>query len=81
MLNDLHKLHYVSVLGLYCNISNAFLADYAGRIIFLPAHQYLHEYIASDGKNRVLEIRPSELHQRVSFFCGNQKMVQKAEEL
>lgn len=34
---------------------------------------------ASDGKNRILEIKPTELHQRVSLFCGSKKMVHKAE--
>jgi fructose-1,6-bisphosphatase I len=35
---------------------------------------------ASDGYNRIMEIQPSALHQRVPFFCGNQEMVEKAEE-
>jgi len=35
---------------------------------------------ASDGINRILEIKPTELHQRVSFFCGSKNMVEKAEE-
>jgi fructose-1,6-bisphosphatase I len=35
---------------------------------------------ASDGYNRIMEIQPSELHQRVPFFCGSLKMVEKAEE-
>lgn len=35
---------------------------------------------ASDGYNRILEIKPSELHQRVPFFCGSKNMVEKAEE-
>ena len=34
----------------------------------------------SDGFNRVLEIEPTELHQRVPFFCGSTEMVEKAEE-
>ncbi|SFI11298.1 class 1 fructose-bisphosphatase [Halpernia frigidisoli] len=34
----------------------------------------------SDGFQRVLEIEPTELHQRVPFFCGSSKMVEKAEE-
>ncbi len=36
--------------------------------------------IASDGFNRILEIEPTELHQRVPFFCGSKKMVEKAQE-
>lgn len=35
---------------------------------------------ASDGYNRIMEIQPTELHQRVPFFCGSKKMVEKAEE-
>src|SRR5690554_6420895 len=34
----------------------------------------------SDGFKRILEIEPTTLHQRVSFFCGNTEMVEKAEE-
>ncbi|GAB2763725.1 class 1 fructose-bisphosphatase [Salinimicrobium soli] len=35
---------------------------------------------ASDGYTRILDIEPTELHQRVPFFCGSKKMVEKAEE-
>ncbi|TRO64488.1 class 1 fructose-bisphosphatase [Christiangramia sabulilitoris] len=35
---------------------------------------------ASDGFKRILDINPTELHQRVPFFCGSRKMVEKAEE-
>ena len=35
---------------------------------------------ASDGFTRILDIEPSELHQRVPFFCGSKNMVEKAEE-
>ena len=35
---------------------------------------------ASDGYSRILEIKPTELHQRVPFFCGSKNMVLKAEE-
>lgn len=34
----------------------------------------------SDGFQRILEIEPTELHQRVPFFCGSSDMVEKAEE-
>jgi fructose-1,6-bisphosphatase I len=34
---------------------------------------------ASDGFNRILDIQPTELHQRVPFFCGSKKMVEDAE--
>lgn len=35
---------------------------------------------ASDGFNRIMELKPTELHQRVPFFCGSYNMVEKAEE-
>lgn len=35
---------------------------------------------ASDGFTRILDIQPTELHQRVPFFCGSRDMVEKAEE-
>lgn len=35
---------------------------------------------ASDGFTRIMEIEPKELHERVPFFCGSPKMVEKAEE-
>lgn len=35
---------------------------------------------ASNGFESILNIRPTSLHQRVPFFCGSKKMVEKAEE-
>ena len=35
---------------------------------------------ASDGFQRIMEIEPTELHQRVPFFCGSKNMITKAEE-
>ncbi|GAB1308340.1 class 1 fructose-bisphosphatase [Urechidicola sp. KH5] len=34
---------------------------------------------ASDGYKRILDIQPTELHQRVPFFCGSKKMMKEAE--
>ncbi|GGA94623.1 class 1 fructose-bisphosphatase [Agarivorans gilvus] len=34
---------------------------------------------ASDGFNRIMDIVPTELHQRVPFFCGSQNMVETVE--
>jgi fructose-1,6-bisphosphatase I len=45
----------------------AFIAEQAGGM-------------ASNGFDRIMEIQPSALHQRVPFFCGNKEMVEKAEE-
>ncbi|MDZ7647246.1 MAG: class 1 fructose-bisphosphatase [Cytophagales bacterium] len=47
-----------------CN-ALAFLAEQAGGI-------------ATDGQNRILEIKPKDLHQRTPFFVGSTKMVEKA---
>lgn len=35
---------------------------------------------ASDGFTRILDIEPTELHERVPFICGSKNMVEKAEE-
>lgn len=35
---------------------------------------------ASDGFNRILEITPTELHERSAFFCGSTNMVNKIED-
>lgn len=37
--------------------------------------------LASNGKQRILDIKPTELHQRVPFLCGSKNMVKKAEEI
>ncbi|GFR66779.1 fructose-1,6-bisphosphatase class 1 [Elysia marginata] len=34
---------------------------------------------ASDGKQRILDINPTQLHQRVPFFCGSKDMVETIE--
>ena len=36
---------------------------------------------ASTGFERIMEIKPEKLHQRVPYFVGSKKMVEKAEEL
>lgn len=36
---------------------------------------------ATDGKQRILDIQPTSLHQRVPFYVGSKKMVDKAESL
>ena len=35
---------------------------------------------ASDGFERILDVKPTELHQRVPFVCGSKSMVKKVEE-
>lgn len=44
----------------------AFLAEQAGGL-------------ASNGKERILDIEPTELHQRTQFYCGVRKMVEDIE--
>ncbi|GAA4945710.1 class 1 fructose-bisphosphatase [Algibacter agarivorans] len=34
---------------------------------------------ATDGFKRIMDIQPTELHERVPIFCGSKKMVEKAE--
>ncbi len=34
--------------------------------------------MATDGKNRILEIQPTELHQRVPYYVGSKKMVEES---
>jgi len=45
----------------------AFIAEQAGGL-------------ASNGKQRIMEVMPEKLHQRVPYFIGSKKMVEKAEE-
>ncbi len=45
----------------------AFLAEQAGGL-------------AIGGKNRILDVEPTELHQRIPFFCGSKNMVLKLQE-
>jgi fructose-1,6-bisphosphatase I len=35
---------------------------------------------ASDGQTRIMDLKPTELHERVPFICGSKTMVEKAEE-
>ena len=51
---------------MYENIPLAFIVEQAGGV-------------ASDGKNRILDIIPQELHQRTPLFIGSKNMVAKAE--
>jgi fructose-1,6-bisphosphatase I len=43
----------------------AFIAEQAGGL-------------ATDGLQRILDIKPNQLHQRVGFYIGSKKMVEKA---
>ena len=52
---------------MYENIPLAFLVEQAGGR-------------ASDGRNRILGIKPNDIHQRTPLFIGSKNMVKKAEE-
>ena len=52
---------------LYENNPLAFIAEQAGGK-------------ASDGKQRIMEIEPTDLHQRSPFFVGSTNMVEKVEQ-
>ena len=34
---------------------------------------------ASDGYTPIMDLKPTELHERIPFFCGSRNMVDKAE--
>ncbi len=36
--------------------------------------------LAIGGHSRILDVKPKELHQRIPFFCGSRKMVEKLQE-
>ncbi|WP_425238015.1 class 1 fructose-bisphosphatase [Ulvibacterium sp.] len=36
--------------------------------------------LAIGGRSRILDVKPEELHQRIPFFCGSRKMVEKLQE-
>lgn len=82
MVSDIHRNILKGGIFIYPSTSNApngklrllyecnpiaFLAEQAGGK-------------ASDGFNRILDLKPQELHERTPFFCGSIKMVEKAEE-
>ena len=37
--------------------------------------------IATDGHFRILDVKPSKLHQRIPFYCGSSDMVKKLKSL
>lgn len=82
LVSDFHRNMLKGGIYIYPNATNypngklrllyegnpmAFLAEQAGGL-------------ATDGFNRILDIQPSELHQRVPLFIGSKQMVEKAQE-
>jgi len=50
----------------------------------MQSHSFLAEQAggkASTGTQRILDIKPQSLHQRVPFIVGSKKMVDKVEEI
>ena len=82
LVSDFHRNMLKGGIYIYPNATNypngklrllyegnpmAFLAEQAGGL-------------ANDGHNRILDIEPTALHQRVPFFVGSKEMVEKANE-
>ena len=56
------------------------VSDFHRNMIRGGIYLYPKSSVNSNGFGRIMEIQPTELHQRVPFFCGSRKMVEKAEE-
>ena len=82
MVSDIHRNMIKGGIFMYPKSSKA--SDGKLRLLYeCNPMAYLTEQAggkASDGFKRILDIKPTELHQRVPFFCGSRKMVEKAEE-
>jgi fructose-1,6-bisphosphatase I len=82
LVSDFHRNMIKGGIYMYPNTSK----DPNGKLRLLyecNPMAYLAEQsggLASDGFTRILDIKPTELHQRVPFFCGSKNMVLKAEE-
>jgi fructose-1,6-bisphosphatase I len=82
LVSDFHRNMIKGGIYIYPNTSK----DPEGKLRLLyecNPMAYLAEQAngsASNGFERILEIQPTKLHQRVPFFCGSKNMVAKAEE-
>ena len=82
LVSDFHRNMIKGGIYIYPNTSK----DPEGKLRLLyecNPMAYLAEHAggkASNGFERILEIQPTTLHQRVPFFCGSKNMVAKAEE-
>jgi len=83
MIADLHRIFLKGGIYIYPNSSKA--KNGKLRLLYeCNPMAFLMEQAggkASDGKNTILDIQPEEIHQRVPFFIGSKKMVEKAEEI
>jgi fructose-1,6-bisphosphatase I len=82
LVSDFHRNMIKGGIYMYPNTSK----DPKGKLRLLyecNPMAYLAEQAggkSSDGFQNILDIVPTELHQRVPFFCGSKNMVNKAEE-
>lgn len=82
LVSDFHRNMIKGGIYIYPNTSK----DPEGKLRLLyecNPMAYLAEQAngtASNGFERILDIQPTKLHQRVPFFCGSKNMVAKAEE-
>jgi len=83
MIADLHRIFLKGGIYIYPNSSKA--KNGKLRLLYeCNPMAFLMEQAggkASDGQNAILDIQPEEIHQRVPFFIGSKKMVEKAEEI
>ncbi|WP_081208489.1 class 1 fructose-bisphosphatase [Salegentibacter sediminis] len=82
MVSDIHRNMIKGGIFIYPKSSKAFNGKL--RLLYeCNPMAYIIEQAggkASDGYSRIMDIQPTELHQRAPFFAGSKKMVEKAEE-
>ncbi|MDR9455943.1 MAG: class 1 fructose-bisphosphatase [Salegentibacter sp.] len=82
MVSDIHRNMIKGGIFIYPKSSKAFNGKL--RLLYeCNPMAYIIEQAggkASDGFSRIMDIQPTELHQRAPFFAGSKNMVEKAEE-
>ncbi|MGM0931967.1 MAG: class 1 fructose-bisphosphatase [Bacteroidota bacterium] len=82
MVSDIHRNMIKGGIFIYPKSSKAFNGKL--RLLYeCNPMAYIIEQAggkASDGFTRIMDIQPTELHQRAPFFAGSKNMVEKAEE-
>jgi fructose-1,6-bisphosphatase I len=80
LVSDFHRNLLTG--GIYIYPSTAFAPNGKLRLLYeCNPMAFLIEQaggIASDGFKRIMEVEPTELHQRIAFFCGSKNMVKEA---
>jgi fructose-1,6-bisphosphatase I len=82
LVSDFHRNMIKGGIYMYPKVQRLVMVNFA---YFMNAIQWLFWPSRLMGKpvmglNRIMEIEPTELHQRVPFICGSKNMVEKAEE-